>query len=167
MDTSWKDTDLYKNAELKAYSGLEQLSSATGVPKKLLKIAKDRNCEGFYARGRVNWKKAKPEFEKMLDDIANLVDDDISFWKKENAKLDAELKVLQKKKLERNTFDADEIKQLLVELAAKVSVVINAAIDEIPAPSAGKSDIDIKIVCDAAKKKIFTMLEKEMAKTVK
>ena len=165
MDTFTRDflnTDLYKNAELKIYSSVTQLSKITGIPKKLLTSAKRKDCVGFNANGTINWNKAKPAFEAMLDTLEAEARDDIGYWNKENKKKDVALKELQIKKLERNLIEPEEVKQLLIELATKQSVVIKRVFGELPPKCAGKSETDIKIILDEGMQTIFEILKNKI-----
>lgn len=160
------ETDLYKSAELKTYTSISALSQATGIPKKLLAAAKKKNCRGNYANGTINWKTAKEAFEKMLDELEAAATDDIAFWKKENAKKDVALKELQIKKLEKNMIEPSEVKELMVEIATKQSVVLKRVFAELPPKCAGKSEIECKLILDEALETIFTVLKDKCDKWV-
>lgn len=165
MDTFTRDfltTDLYKNAELKTYSSVTALSKATGIPKKLLANAKKKNCVGFNANNTVNWEKAKTAFEAMLDSIELEARDDIGFWNKENKKKDVALKELQIKKLERNLIEPEEVKEILIELATKQSVVIKRVFSELPPKLAGKNEAEIKVILDEGMQTIFNVLKDKL-----
>lgn len=164
MDKSFLETELYKNAELKQYSSITALSAATGVPKKILSAAKKKNCAGFYTNNTVHWKTAKPALEAMLPSIEACESDDIGFWKKEIAKKDAALKDLQIKKLEQNLIEPDEVRQLMVELATKQSVVLKRVFSELPPKLAGKSEIECKVILDETLKTIFEVLSDKIDK---
>jgi len=162
IDRNWINTDLYKNAELKTYASATSLSKATGIPKKLLLIASKQNCEGFESNNRINWSKARAPFEVMLDNLEAKADDDLSFWTKENKKKDVALKELQIKKLEKNLIEPEEVRQLMVELATKQSVVLKRIFGELPPKVAGKGEADCKIILDEALKNIFTVLQNKI-----
>ena len=157
------ETDKYKNAELRAYSSITQLEAATGIPRPILRLAKKLCFAGFKnANQTVNWKLLKPELEKRYDElITQKLPEDISTIKIELAKRDLKLKDLQIRKLERNLLEPDDVKQLLVELATKNSIIIKTILDELPPRLAGKAEPDIKLAINEVLQKIFTSLQSE------
>jgi len=153
------DTDKYKNAELKTYQSVSALCDATGLDKKLVKLAKKRNTVGFNNNQSVNWKLLRPAFEEMYNDLVEISTDDIAYWKKEIAKKDVSLKELQIRKLEKDMLEPEEVKNLIVELATKQSVVLKRVFLELPPKLAGKSEQEIKLTLDKSLEDIFTVLQ--------
>ena len=153
------ETELYKSAPLKTYMSISALSGATGIDKRYLKMAKKNGLDGFTLNSRVNWTTLKPLFEAAYDSLIDTEKDDILFWNKENKKKDAALKDLQIKKMEKNLVEPDDVRQLMVEIATKQSVVIKKVFNELPPKIAGKSEIDCKVLLDAAQQDIFNVLQ--------
>lgn len=163
-DDAFLNTEQYKSTELKSYTSITTLCAVSGIPRKLLKLAKGKACAGFLANGSIQWVKAKPAFEAMLPELLDQSSDDIGYWKKEIAKKDVALKELQIKKLEQNLIEPDEVKQLLVELATKQSVLLKRVFGELPPKLAGKSEVECKVILDEALKDIFSVLADKITK---
>jgi hypothetical protein len=153
-------TELYKSAELKTYTSISSLSSATGIPKPLLKASKRLNAPGFGINATVNWSKLKNWFELHYTELTSPVLSDVSTLKNELLRQDIQYKKLQVRKLERNLLEPEDVKALLVELATKQSVIIKAIFNELPIRLAGKSEPDIKIALEQAQKEIFSVFMK-------
>jgi hypothetical protein len=159
MPNSILDTDKYKNAPLKIYTSISALSEATGLDKKILRIAKQRNFTGFKSNGVVHWHQLRPIFESRYNELINDAPNDIKTLKEELAKRDIILKDLAIKKLERNLIEPDDIKKFLVELATKQSVVIKKELLELPPRLAGRSEVDIKVEIDKVLQTIFKVMQ--------
>lgn len=156
------NTDLYKNAEVKTYTSISALSSATGIPKRILKLAKKQNFAGFQNNNNVNFKTLKPILEASIGTLIEDESDDIGYYKKEIAKRDVELKDLQIKKLERNMIEPEAVKAMLIELSTLQSIVINNVFNELPPKLSGKSEGDIKIILDTNLQTIYDVLKNKI-----
>lgn len=153
-------TDKYTSAELRTYTSIAALSSATGIDKKYFKMAKRQNFTGFCNNNTVNWKILKEPFEKAYDDLIMMGSDDIQHYKKEIAKREVKLKDLQIKKLEKGMLDPEDVKGMFIELATKQSVVIKKIFGELPPRIAGKSEPECKVILDKYLKDIFDLFLK-------
>lgn len=153
------ETEQYKNAELRVYTSLSSLSKATGLELKMLKLAKKANLTGFRVNGTVSWVELKPVLESEWDNLVVDSIEDIAHWKRELVKQDVSLRQLQVKKLEKNLIEPDEMRQYMVELGTKLSVVIKSSLNELPPKLVGKSEPDIKILIDKCMEDIFNILK--------
>ena len=152
-------SDLFKNAELKEYTSVLQLSNATGLSKKLIKAAKLKNFAGFKASNRIDWRLLKPEIERRIDELVTSTTRDLATLKELLAEKDLILKDLEIKKKEGNYLEPDDVKKFLVELATKLSVIIKKELLELPPRLAGKNEPGCKVEIDNAIKAIFDLLE--------
>lgn len=155
------NTELYKNAEMKIYTGIKTLSIATGIPLNYIKYCKKNNYSGFGGNSTVDWRVLKPLFEKNYDKIHDVLSsgDDMGELKKELAKKDIQIKELQIKKMEKNMLEPSDVRELLIEIATHQSVVINSVLDELPPKIAGKSEQDIVVYINKSKETIYDVLK--------
>ena len=149
----------YKDTELRLYPSAKNLSATSGIPLKLIKLAKAKGLPGFKGSSQIKWEQLKPEFEKALPKLLDEQTEDISFYKTELAKKDVRLKELQIRKLERNLLEPAEVKLLLVELATNISVSIKKELNELPPRIAGKTEPDCKLEIDKTMQNIFNVLQ--------
>jgi len=152
-------SDKFKNAEMREYASIKQLSIATGLPTKLLKLAKVKSWPGFHPSSRVNWKLLKPVIEAKIDELQTGTARDLATLKELLAEKDLILKDLEIKKKEGNYLEPDDVKKFLVELATKLSVIIKKELLELPPRLAGKNEPGCKVEIDNAIKAIFDLLE--------
>jgi hypothetical protein len=153
-------TDKYKNAELNTYTSISSLSSATSIPKPVLRACKRLNAPGFGLNATVNWEKLKPWFELHYEELTSPVQSDLATLKTDLLRLDAQYKKLQIRKLEKNLLEPEDVKLLLVELATKQSVLIKTIFNELPPRLAGKAEPDIRLALDKALQEIFAVFQK-------
>ncbi len=153
------EAEKYTTAPLKVYTSISALSETTGLDKKILKIAKQRDFPGFLVNGNVNWTKLRPSFEHRYDELLAKTATDIKTLKEEIAKRDIKLKDLQIKKLEKHLLEPEDVKQFIVELATKTSVILKRELDELPPRLAGQDEPSIKIEIDKVKQTIFKALQ--------
>lgn len=153
------ETEAYKNTSIEQRYSMTALCKCTGIPKKYIKQAKEIGLPGFMANQTINWAKLKPEFEKRIDEITGELPTDIKTLKEELAKREIRIKDLTIKKMEGGLIAPEEIKQYLVELATKLSVVINKELSELPPRLAGKAEPDIKVEIDKAIQSIFIIMQ--------
>ena len=153
------ETDKYKNAVLKTYTSISALSSATGLDKKILKLARKKDFEGCYANGTVAWNRLKPVLEARYNELTDALPDDIATLKQELVKRDIKLKDLEIKKREGNYLEPEDIKQFLVSLATKLSVSIKKELGELPPRLAGKDEASIQIEITKTLSNIFEVIQ--------
>jgi len=153
------ETDKYKTVELKTFTSIKALSAATGLERKLLVMAKERNFPGFCNNNTVNWPHLKPTLEARYEELLKAEPCDIKTLKEELAKRDIRIKDLNIRKLEGNLLEPDDVKKFLVELATKQSVVLKKELLELPPKLAGKSEMEIKVAVDKALANIFKVLQ--------
>jgi hypothetical protein len=159
MNNEWYKSDKYNNAELKQYTSLSALSSTTGIPKAILRIAKKLDAPGCATNAKIDWAKLKPWFEDHYEELTSSVQLESADLKAELQKRDIRLKDLQIRKLERNLLEPDEVKLLLVELATKLSVILKTVFAELPPRLTGQAEPAIKLALDKAQQDIFTVLQ--------
>ena len=145
----------YKAAELKSYSSLTQLCMATGLDKRLLMVAKKAAWPGFTANHGVNWNKLKPVLEKRYEELLVRLDDGKLSVVEKIREADLRIKLAQARKAESKILEPDDVKKLLVELAARWSAIIIKEWQQLYPRLAGKSEPEIKVDGDKALKAIF------------
>lgn len=158
------ETEQYKNAELKTYTSITALCSATGLDKRIVKLAKKSNLEGFNSNQTVNWSKLRPVLELEYDNLLSAGDNDISYWKREIAKKDSRLKELQIKKLEKNLIEPEQVKQFMVEFATIQSTMLKKIFNEMPPKLIGLDEPAIKNILDRELQEVFNILSKKIDK---
>ncbi len=153
-------TDRYQKAELRSYTSLTQLALATGLDKRILKLAKKADLGGaFPANHGVNWKKLKPALEAQYANLLErLPNDELTILDKIK-RADLRIKLATALKLERRLLEPDAVKKMLVELAARHSAVITKELQELPPRLAGKSEPEIKVEIDKAIAAIFKVMQ--------
>jgi hypothetical protein len=158
------ETDKYKKAELRMYNNLSMLSDATGIPRKMLKLAKKKDIRGFFTNGSINWTVLKPELERVYDTLVATEIDDIAYWKKEIAKRDVELKDLQIDQIKNDTIEPDDVRRLFVEISTQQSIVLNKVFKELPPKLAGAGETEIKVILDDELQTIYKVIKERIAK---
>lgn len=154
------DTEQYRNTPLKSYKNIDQLSDATGVPREILSVCRTRGYPGIKPNGRIKWSELKPRLEADYDALVEAVNDDVTFWNKENKKLDCQIKELKKTMLQKNMIEPADVAKLVTELGVNVSVIIKSIFAQLTKSVVGKTEPEVTVILEEKEREVFNLFKK-------
>lgn len=148
------------------YTNMTSCSAATGVPKKVLRLAKSLNAPGFRTNGTIDWTRLEPWLTVNRPEIDAKLAGEVSLedLRKETLQRDIKLKDLEIQKRKRLYLDPEDVKGFLASMATAQSAVLKKVIRELPPKLAGRSAGEIEALLEQAILEVFNLFKKGVEK---
>lgn len=142
------------------YTSLTQASNATGIPKRIIKLAKLQGgpAAGFLPNNRIDWDLAEAYIRTHMNALEAGASDSLEYFKKEIARRDVVLRDLQIQKAKGDMIDPAEVDSFLTEFAIILSSTLKKKRQELASKCTGYED-----VIDKEFGEIFRAIDTEIA----
>ena len=143
------------------FTSSKACAAGTGIPWRILRLAKSKNAPGFNSNNTVNFELLKPWLDANMASLELELNTSTSLedLKKENLTRDISLKDLEIQKRKRLYLEPDDVKSFLSSIAIAQSGVLKRIPKEYAPKCAGLSAGEIEQILEKATAEVFGILK--------